>query len=137
MAQAGRLRTCLFFLLALCLSRVHPLTDAAAPKQQKQLRFSKEGQFKILQVADMHFGDGKSTPCLDVLPSQMPGCSDLNTSTFIHRMIQAEKPHLIVFTGIFSSIFFLKLLLAICFAKFVSRMNSRLPTIFSKTPKAF
>ncbi|XP_062076156.1 probable inactive purple acid phosphatase 29 [Humulus lupulus] len=47
----------------------------------------------------MHFGDGKSTPCLDVLPRQEKGCSDLNTLAFIHRMILAEKPNLIVFTG--------------------------------------
>ncbi|KAM6600048.1 hypothetical protein CsatA_019657 [Cannabis sativa] len=68
---------------------------AAKPK----LRFGSNGEFKILQVADMHFADGKSTPCLDVLPSQVKGCSDLNTSAFIHRMILAEKPNLIVFTG--------------------------------------
>lgn len=104
MAQLRKKKTCYWMealLLALCFSLIHVLADAAAFKQQNKLRFSKEGQFKILQVADMHFGDGKSTPCLDVLPSQMPGCSDLNTSAFIHRMIQAEKPHLIVFTGIF------------------------------------
>ncbi|XP_062085372.1 probable inactive purple acid phosphatase 29 [Humulus lupulus] len=47
----------------------------------------------------MHFGDGKSTPCLDVLPRQEKGCSDLSTSAFIHLMILAEKPNLIVFTG--------------------------------------
>lgn len=68
-------------------------------EQQKKLRFGPNGEFKILQVADMHFADGKSTPCLDVLSSQVKGCSDLNTSAFIHRMILAEKPHLVVFTG--------------------------------------
>lgn len=67
--------------------------------QQKKLRFGSNGEFKILQVADMHFGDGKPTHCLDVLPSQVKGCSDLNTSAFLHRMILAEKPNLIVFTG--------------------------------------
>ncbi|KAF3439764.1 hypothetical protein FNV43_RR18042 [Rhamnella rubrinervis] len=69
-------------------------------QQQRKLRFSSStGDFKILQVADMHYADGKSTPCLDVLPGQVRGCSDLNTSAFIHRMILAEKPNLIVFTG--------------------------------------
>ncbi|KAK9741243.1 hypothetical protein RND81_03G091700 [Saponaria officinalis] len=63
------------------------------------LRFNKNGEFKILQVADMHYGDGQSTPCLDVLPDQVKGCSDLNTTAFVKRMIQAEKPDLIVFTG--------------------------------------
>ncbi|RVW85086.1 putative inactive purple acid phosphatase 29 [Vitis vinifera] len=104
MAQPWKKKTCYWMkamLLALWFSGIHVLADAAAAvsKEQNQLRFSKEGQFKILQVADMHFGDGKSTPCLNVLPNQMRGCSDLNTSAFIHRMIQAEKPHLIVFTG--------------------------------------
>ncbi|CAI9096973.1 OLC1v1033252C1 [Oldenlandia corymbosa var. corymbosa] len=65
----------------------------------QQLRFDKNGEFRILQVADMHFANGKTTPCLDVLPQQVASCSDLNTSTFIHRLILAEKPHLIVFTG--------------------------------------
>ncbi|KAJ9187980.1 hypothetical protein P3X46_003387 [Hevea brasiliensis] len=66
---------------------------------QKQLRFGQNGKFKILQVADMHFADGKTTPCLDVFPSQMHTCSDINTTAFIERMIRAEKPDLIVFTG--------------------------------------
>ncbi|XP_050236496.1 probable inactive purple acid phosphatase 29 isoform X2 [Mercurialis annua] len=47
----------------------------------------------------MHFADGKTTPCLDVYPAQMPTCSDLNTTAFIRRMIRAENPDLIVFTG--------------------------------------
>ncbi|KAL3354348.1 hypothetical protein AABB24_018811 [Solanum stoloniferum] len=65
-----------------------------------KLRFDgKTGEFRILQVADMHYGDGKTTPCEDVLPQQMSSCSDLNTTDYIFRMIHAEKPHLIVFTG--------------------------------------
>lgn len=47
----------------------------------------------------MHYADGKTTQCLDVLPNQVASCSDLNTTAFVHRMIQAEKPNLIVFTG--------------------------------------
>lgn len=66
---------------------------------QKQLRFRQNGEFKILQVADMHFADGKTTPCLDVFPNQMPTCSDLNTTAFVELMIRAENPDLIVFTG--------------------------------------
>ena len=122
-------------LIALCFSWVLVSVDAAS-EQRNQLRFSKDGHFKILQVADMHFGDGKSTLCLDVLPSQIPGCSDLNTSAFIHRMIEAEKPHLIVFTGIFFNVLFccspsvfVKLMIHL-FAKLTSRVNFRLPKIF-------
>ncbi|CAM8911443.1 unnamed protein product [Rhodiola kirilowii] len=65
----------------------------------QQLRFNQQGQFKILQVADMHYGDGKTTPCENVFPSQMASCSDLNTTAFVIRMIKAEKPDLIVYTG--------------------------------------
>ena len=93
-------------VLLLCLI-LFPICSLAANQQQQQpqpkqrrLRFGKNGELKILQVADMHFADGKTTPCLDVFKSQLATCSDLNTSAFIHRMILAEKPHLIVFTGI-------------------------------------
>ncbi|PON49433.1 Phosphoesterase [Parasponia andersonii] len=94
----------LIVVLIVWLSFV-PIGVLAAERQtherheQKKLRFAPNGEFKILQVADMHYANGKSTSCLDVLPSQVRGCSDLNTSAFIHRMILAERPHLIVFTG--------------------------------------
>ncbi|KAL1350278.1 hypothetical protein HN51_014389 [Arachis hypogaea] len=74
-------------------------TPKEAEGADKKLRFGKNGEFKILQVADMHFADGKKTRCLDVLPSQYRSCTDLNTTSFIQRMILAEKPDLIVFTG--------------------------------------
>lgn len=67
--------------------------------EEQKLRFGENGEFKILQVADMHFANGGKTGCLDVLPSQKAGCSDLNTTAFIERMILAEKPDFIVFTG--------------------------------------
>ncbi|CAA0812474.1 Probable inactive purple acid phosphatase 29 [Striga hermonthica] len=73
---------------------------AAAGHQRRQLRFDgKKGDFRILQVADMHFADGRKTPCEDVFPQQMKTCSDLNTTAFIRRLIRAEKPDFIVFTG--------------------------------------
>ena len=81
------------FLLSLCLSPVP--TSAHRPK----LRFGLNGEFKILQVADMHFANGATTRCLDVLPPQKAHCSDLNTTVFMSRVIAAEKPDLIVFTG--------------------------------------
>ncbi|KAJ8748570.1 hypothetical protein K2173_003471 [Erythroxylum novogranatense] len=84
------------FLALVCCYFFH---DALALKQQQTLRFRKDGEFKILQVADMHFADGKTTACLNVFPSQMATCSDLNTTAFVKRMIQAEKPDFIVFTG--------------------------------------
>ncbi|KAK4356430.1 hypothetical protein RND71_025401 [Anisodus tanguticus] len=82
------------FVILVFLSSLLQLCKAS------KLRFDgKNGEFRILQVADMHYGDGKTTPCEDVLPEQMHSCSDLNTTAFILRMIHAEKPHLIVFTG--------------------------------------
>ena len=69
-------------------------------QQKLRLRFGKNGEFKILQIADLHFANGKTTHCLDVLPSQYASCSDLNTTAFIQRIILSEKPNLIVFTGI-------------------------------------
>ncbi|XP_010444194.1 PREDICTED: probable inactive purple acid phosphatase 29 [Camelina sativa] len=80
-------------LSCLCLSPI------PASARRQELRFGANGEFKILQVADMHFANGATTPCLDVLPSQIAHCSDLNTTTFMSRVIAAEKPDLIVFTG--------------------------------------
>jgi hypothetical protein len=53
----------------------------------------------------MHFGNGATTRCLDVVPDGGGAlCSDLNTTRFLRRLIEAEKPDLIAFTGaIFSS----------------------------------
>ncbi|KAK1297132.1 putative inactive purple acid phosphatase 29 [Acorus calamus] len=93
-------RLSLFVLACLCL--LSPAATSAAVRRQgppSSLRFGPSGDFKILQVADMHYADGKSTPCEDVLPDQVRGCSDLNTSAFIRRMIRAERPDLVVFTG--------------------------------------
>ncbi|KAF5177485.1 Phosphatase dcr2 [Thalictrum thalictroides] len=47
----------------------------------------------------MHYGNGKTTPCEDVLPNQISTCSDLNTTAFVDRMIRVENPDLIIFTG--------------------------------------
>ncbi|PRQ58668.1 putative phosphoesterase metallo-dependent phosphatase [Rosa chinensis] len=91
------------FFTAAALVVLLPIWVLAAAKHHEEkpmrLRFGGDGQFKILQVADMHYADGKTTPCEDVLPSQVAGCSDLNTTAFVQRMIQAEKPNFIVFTG--------------------------------------
>ncbi|KAH7519372.1 hypothetical protein FEM48_Zijuj08G0029100 [Ziziphus jujuba var. spinosa] len=86
-------------LLSLYMLPICVFAAKRQEQQQRKLRFGSSGEFKILQVADMHYGNGKPTPCLDVLPKQFASCSDLNTSAFIHRMILAEKPNLIVFTG--------------------------------------
>ncbi|KVH95005.1 Metallophosphoesterase domain-containing protein [Cynara cardunculus var. scolymus] len=74
----------------------HRITSKKHPNLP--LRFNFDGTFKILQVADMHYGTGL-TRCRDVLSSEFQWCSDLNTTLFLKRMIDAEKPDFIAFTG--------------------------------------
>ncbi|KFK25759.1 hypothetical protein AALP_AA8G155800 [Arabis alpina] len=100
MANNQRTRTlfnsCLLSVTLFCLC-LYPIPASA--QQHRKLRFGVNGEFKILQVADMHFGNGATTRCQDVLPDQKLHCSDLNTTAFMSRVIAAEKPNLIVFTG--------------------------------------
>ncbi|KAK9097480.1 hypothetical protein Sjap_022977 [Stephania japonica] len=63
------------------------------------LRFASNGAFKILQVADMHFGNGDLTRCKDVAASEFEFCSDLNTTRFVRRLIEVENPDFVAFTG--------------------------------------
>uniref|UniRef100_A0A0D9WTQ6 Calcineurin-like phosphoesterase domain-containing protein n=1 Tax=Leersia perrieri TaxID=77586 RepID=A0A0D9WTQ6_9ORYZ len=83
---------------------LNPDPSAAVPRVKRApplpLRFRHDGAFKILQVADMHFGNGAATRCRDVAPEAGGGwCSDLNTTRFLRRVIEAERPDLIAFTG--------------------------------------
>ncbi|XP_042432038.1 probable inactive purple acid phosphatase 28 isoform X1 [Zingiber officinale] len=98
----------LFFLplvLFLCHSLlwVAFLGADAVPRVKRSaelpLRFRSDGSFKILQVADMHYGNGLVTRCRDVLPSESSRCTDVNSTVFLKRMIEAERPDLIAFTG--------------------------------------
>lgn len=90
-----------FYLVVLLFGSLPAVRFTAGQQDPpKRLRFGKNGAFKILQVADMHYANGKATPCENVLPSQLASCSDLNTTTFLRRLILAEKPDFIVFTGI-------------------------------------
>ena len=51
----------------------------------QKLSFSKEGEFKIVQFTDMHYAKGnpKSDTTLQLIP----------------KVLDAEKPNLVVFTG--------------------------------------
>lgn len=51
----------------------------------------------------MHFGNGQVTRCRDVLPSEFGGCSDLNTTRFLRRLIEEERPDFVAFTGTYYS----------------------------------
>ena len=46
----------------------------------------------------MHYANGAFIRCEGVLSSEFPSCSYLNTTAFLTRMIQSEKPYFIVFT---------------------------------------
>ena len=98
--------------LAVLLVLVAAAAGRAAPAEGKgrgrgahgststRLRFRRDsGTFKVVQVADMHYADGPATGCEDVLPSQVAGCSDLNTTAFLYRVFRDEDPDLVVFTG--------------------------------------
>ncbi|KAJ7298506.1 hypothetical protein O6H91_Y566400 [Diphasiastrum complanatum] len=98
MAWVALAMAMLLLLLLLTASPSSLFVASAAQQLPGLLQFSHNGRFKILQVADMHYANGAETACEDVLPNQFASCSDLNTTTFLNRMIEAEKPDLIVFT---------------------------------------
>ncbi|XP_050215224.1 probable inactive purple acid phosphatase 29 [Mercurialis annua] len=93
MAVERRMQSLSLFRLVLVFSQLLVLALG------RKMQFGMTGKLKILQVADMHYGDGATTPCEDVFPDQMSTCSDLNTTAFLRRVILAEKPDLIVFSG--------------------------------------
>lgn len=68
----------------------------------------------------MHFGNGAATSCRDVAPDGRGGarCSDLNTTMFLRRVIEAERPDLIAFTGAA-----LSLLLPLCDESLLQRLQ--------------
>lgn len=72
---------------------------AAAQPAATTLRFNSEGTFKILQIADMHYGNGAKTSCRDLEAKVLRTCSDRNTTLFVQRLLAAEKPDLVVLTG--------------------------------------
>ncbi|KAF9332260.1 purple acid phosphatase [Podila minutissima] len=61
------------------------------------LRFHNDGTFKIVQFADMHMATGPHM-CFNV-PSTMNCVGDINTLMLMERMLEAERPDLVVFTG--------------------------------------
>ncbi|EJD43821.1 Metallo-dependent phosphatase [Auricularia subglabra TFB-10046 SS5] len=63
------------------------------------LHFSPErnGAYKILQVADLHFSTGRSA-CRDVSISPCTNADEM-TADLLARVLEEEKPDLVVFTG--------------------------------------
>lgn len=62
------------------------------------LHFDNDGKFKILQVTDTHFRDEKDPECVDISTTFTP-CSYKNTTYFLSRSLDKEKPDLVVFSG--------------------------------------
>lgn len=69
-------------------------------ERTRKLKFNSNGQFKILQVADLHFSTGVGL-CRDPEPPQLAvGCeADPRTLRFLKRVIEIEKPDFVVLTG--------------------------------------
>ncbi|KAI9775264.1 MAG: hypothetical protein M1839_001316 [Geoglossum umbratile] len=69
--------------------------------EQPTPRVSKAGKFKIMQVADLHLSTGIGL-CRDAVPDEYNGgkCeADPRTMDFIGKMLDQEKPDLVVLTG--------------------------------------
>lgn len=66
------------------------------------LRVRKDGKFKILQVADLHFSTGTGV-CRDPGPPSLDGSgkceADPRTLALIHATLDLEKPDLVVLSG--------------------------------------
>ena len=53
-----------------------------------------------MQVADVHFGNGETDNCKDLSEEdQKYPCSSLNSTSFIEKIYELEKPDLVVYTG--------------------------------------
>lgn len=74
--------------------------DYKSKKFQPTLKFNKDGKFKILQVADLHFSTGVGK-CRDPAPeSTKEGCeADPRTLKFLETVLDIEKPDFVVLTG--------------------------------------
>lgn len=89
-------------VLLLASSADRPVLVSAIPAVP-QLKFSTNGTFKILQVADLHFSTGKGS-CRDMAAGpQLTECekmgADAYSLTWLERAINLTSPSLIAFTG--------------------------------------
>lgn len=67
------------------------------PPTAPPLHFSHDGKFKILQIADLHYSVAHSD-CRDSLLSPCKDSDNL-TTTLLGRVLDAEKPDMVVFSG--------------------------------------
>ncbi len=68
-----------------------------APPRAPPLHFSRDGQFKIMQIADFHYSVSVGE-CRDTMLSPCKESDNL-TTTLLGRMLDIEKPDVVVFTG--------------------------------------
>lgn len=80
--------------------RVGPRLNYKNSAYQPALKFKKDGKFKVLQVADLHFSTGTGK-CRDPVPAESAeGCqADPRTLKFIEAVLDLEKPDFVVMTG--------------------------------------
>ncbi|KAI9247344.1 Metallo-dependent phosphatase-like protein [Sporodiniella umbellata] len=62
-----------------------------------RLQFDQQGQFKILQLADLHITNEQGE-CRDVL-SEVSCKGDQTTLDYVQRVLEKEKPDLVIFSG--------------------------------------
>ncbi|KAF7356643.1 AIP3 domain-containing protein [Mycena venus] len=70
------------------------------PPRAPPLHFSRDGRFKILQIADLHYSTSAGV-CKDT-PASLSckgGSDNLTTNSLIGAVLAIEKPDLVVFTG--------------------------------------
>jgi hypothetical protein len=67
------------------------------PPPAPPLHFSRDGRFKIMQIADLHFSVGAG-PCRDP-SSPCDGGAYAYTESLVERALDEEQPDLVVFTG--------------------------------------
>ncbi|KAK4163518.1 Metallo-dependent phosphatase-like protein [Cladorrhinum sp. PSN259] len=81
----------------------HITIRRGAPQEvvKPQLRVNDNGRFKIMQLADLHLSNGVGH-CRDALPEDWNGgkCeADPRTLEFVEKMLDEEKPDLVVLSG--------------------------------------
>jgi hypothetical protein len=70
--------------------RLGPRTPSSYPAPGTDPRLQVKtagGQFRIMQVADVHYESGAASACKDILPTQQP-CSDLNSTAWLADAVQ-------------------------------------------------
>ncbi|KAK7030663.1 AIP3 domain-containing protein [Favolaschia claudopus] len=69
------------------------------PPRAPPLHFSRDGRFKILQIADLHYSTSAGVCRHTPASLACPGSDNLTTTSLIATVLSIEKPDLVVFTG--------------------------------------